>query len=363
MSSRIMMVLAAFLAVGSVALLWYGTRLGREAPSVAEVVAQNQPPAPEAPKEVDVVALAVDVPRGHVLSEQDFTTARVEGSGAGYYLDAGKLAGEITRKPLPAGTVIEPDALVAGGDVARSLFPGERAVAVQVNEVIGVGGFVQPDDYVDVLLYLKGRFEQVEQSQAQVVLRKVRVLALGDVVTEDPQDPPPPEPAADPEPQGVVAQATEAVSGAADAATGAASPTARADERNRKVGKRSQSAVLAINEADVSRLMLAASAGELRLALLPTQEGAVATAPEPVVDPVGLTPAALAAETERERAAREAAVRRVELDDLIGKNKPAAGGRRGGGAVRRASGGAQPAGPSIMILRGDEQAERVAVSR
>lgn len=356
MSSRIMMVLAAVLAVGSIALLFYGTRLGREAPTVAEVVAQNQPPVPEPPKEVDVVAVALDLPRGHVLVAEDLTATRVTGQGVGQYVDPQPLVGEITRTPVAAGTVLTPEHLVGGGTVARSLYPGERAVAVQVNEVIGAGGYIQPEDYVDVLLYLKGRFEHVPQSQAQVVLRKVRVLALGDTVVEDPVSDPPPEPVAEVEDPGVVAQATEAVTGTAPVRN-ARQPE---EDRNRKTGKRSQSAVLAVSEADATRLMLAASTGELRLALLPTEEGAVVTA-EPVaaVDPVGLTPAALAAQKTRLQAEQEAARRRIELDALIGKSRAPA--RSSAGAARRPGSGA-PAGATMVIHRGDE-AERVAVGR
>lgn len=110
-----------------------------------------------------------------------------------------------------------------GGTLAQNVRPGERAVAVAVNDVIGVGGFVQPGDYVDVLLYLAQDSKQVQDSQAQVLLRRLRVLAYD--VAASPGD----------------------------------------DKGKPRTGART--AVLAVPEQEVSRLMLAASAGTLRLAL------------------------------------------------------------------------------------------------
>lgn len=354
MSSRVMMVLAAVLAVGSLVLLWYGTRLGKEPASVAEVVTEEAPKVPEAPPEVDVVAVAADLPRGHVIAAEDLTVARREGSAAGYYLDPDPLVGQITRRPLPAGTELRAQHLVAGGDVARSLYPGERAVAVEVNEVVATGGFIAPEDYVDVLLYLRGRFEQVDQSEAQVVLRKARVLALGDVVVEEPVTEPPPPAHTAPDSGGVTGQVSEALGRDKEEDEPAASGRPEDDSR-RQVGKRSRSAVLAVKEEEASRLMLAASAGNLRLALLPTEEGAVAeSSADTAADEAGLTPAALAARKAKLAAEAEAARHRVQLDDLLGRK-----GRASGGSARR---GGAPAGQTVQIHRGDA-AERVAVSQ
>ena len=53
--------------------------------------------------------------------------------------------------------------------------PGMKAVTIRVNDVEGVGGFVQPGDRVDVLLT-----RQIDKGQAstEVVLQNVRVLAV-----------------------------------------------------------------------------------------------------------------------------------------------------------------------------------------
>lgn len=330
MSHRIMLVLAGLLAIGAVGMLYFGSRLSSNE-QAAQVVAPAQPPVVE----YDVVAAASDLPRGVVITEADLKLTRITEQPGARFVDMKRVVGEITRVPVAADTVIEPVHLIKGGAIARMLYPGERAVAVKVDEVIGTGGFIQPEDYVDVLLYLRGNFEDLDQSQAQVVLRKVRVLAFGEQLIGEPINPeqaPPPE-AAD-KPVGVVSK----VSGAM--------PAQRDDRK--EIGKRSRSAVLAITEADTSRLMLAENAGVLRLSLLPTPEGATLPVPEAPA-PDGATPVSSATAQVAEKARREALVRRVHLDDLAG-----------GGRAAPARAGSGQGAPVVTIYRGDK-VERVVV--
>jgi pilus assembly protein CpaB len=59
--------------------------------------------------------------------------------------------------------------------------PGMKAVTIRVNDVEGVGGFVQPGDHVDVVLT-----RQIEKGSAttEVVLQNTRVLAIDQVADE-----------------------------------------------------------------------------------------------------------------------------------------------------------------------------------
>jgi pilus assembly protein CpaB len=59
--------------------------------------------------------------------------------------------------------------------------PGMKAVTIRVNDVEGVGGFVQPGDHVDVALT---RQVDKENASTQVVLQNVRVLAIDQVADE-----------------------------------------------------------------------------------------------------------------------------------------------------------------------------------
>lgn len=137
----------------------------------------------------------------------------------------GRLEDVIGKMPASFIAVGEPLAqrhFRRGGSLAQSVRPGERAVGVMVNDVIGAGGFVQPGDHVDVLLYLASDARQLQDTQAQVLLRRLRVLAYDDAATAQEGSKP---------------------------RTGA------------------HTAVLAVPERDVARLMLGASAGMLRFAL------------------------------------------------------------------------------------------------
>jgi len=125
-------------------------------------------------------------------------------------------------------------------------------VAVKVDEVVGAGGFIEPGDQVDVLLYLQTGQEVGKDSSAQVVLSKVRVLAFGNMLESTVKQPD----AADAQPD---LKDKAKTMGAKAAAAGK-----KDDEAS---GKKSKTAVLAIAESQTATLMLAESSGKLRLAL------------------------------------------------------------------------------------------------
>jgi pilus assembly protein CpaB len=132
------------------------------------------------------------------------------------------------------------------GPVASRIKPGERAIAVKVDGVIGLGGFIQPDDHVDVLLYLASDQREIANTQARVLLENIRVLAYGANLERREQD-------------------------------------EKDDNTNN-----ARTAVLAVPENDVDRLMLGASKGSLRLALRGDPvEGEPATLNATAARPVG----------------------------------------------------------------------------
>lgn len=112
---------------------------------------------------------------------------------------------------------------------AEQVAPGERAVAVHVDEGSAVGNRVRPGNFVDVFFTLKrdavsgGPNAEIAHSQTRLLLSRVRVLAFGST------------------------------------ASGAGNPT--------QFGVGVHTAVLAVPTADVDRLELADSAGHVLLAL------------------------------------------------------------------------------------------------
>ena len=68
--------------------------------------------------------------------------------------------------------------LEAGAGLPPSITPGMRAVSVKVNEVVGVAGFVVPGTRVDVMVTLTSR-QQNTDSQTRVVVSNAQVLTAG----------------------------------------------------------------------------------------------------------------------------------------------------------------------------------------
>ncbi len=114
-------------------------------------------------------------------------------------VDADLKIAEVARKDLPAGAILHRTDAVGravlfqleanepvlesklapkqGGEGLTAMIePGKRAVSVQVNETIGVAGFVQPGSKVDVLFT---RSLQNGDAAATTILQNVSVLAYG----------------------------------------------------------------------------------------------------------------------------------------------------------------------------------------
>lgn len=73
---------------------------------------------------------------------------------------------------------LAPTSVTVGG-VAAVTHPEKRAVAVKIDEVIAVGGFIKPGDRVDVLATLR-RPGETDAPVTKVVLENIRVLAVGE---------------------------------------------------------------------------------------------------------------------------------------------------------------------------------------
>ncbi|CAH1746303.1 Flp pilus assembly protein RcpC/CpaB [Thauera humireducens] len=184
--------------------------------------------------------------------------------------------GRVLARDIPADTPLTVDALMAPtSPLQLDLRQGERAVAIKVDELVGLGGFAQAGDLVDVLLFLRPSRETGEASSAQVVLAGARVLAYGDMVTSAEPD----------EAPAVTAGETGALPPRGGSMMGGAGGNDKEAKEARAKAKASTSAVLAVADKDVSRLMLASNSGVLRLALHPPAPERLATGVDPVADP------------------------------------------------------------------------------
>lgn len=151
-----------------------------------------------------------------------------------------KIDDALDRIPLQdvdKGTPLTPRLFTDNNPLAHSIPEGTQALSLRVDDVIGTGGFVRPGDHVDVLLYLRqqtaGEHNDYKvQTQARVLLKDALVLAYQDLVVPPPEDM------------------------KKDTGKSGSRPT------------HAHTAVLAVPDADTTRVMLGASLGELRLALL-----------------------------------------------------------------------------------------------
>ena len=100
----------------------------------------------------------------------------------GHFTDASSLEGRVLITPLRVGepffeSRLAPTSITTGG-VAAVVSQKKRAMAVKVDKVIGVSGFVHPGNRVDVLVTLK-RIGQTNKPITKTVLENILVLAAG----------------------------------------------------------------------------------------------------------------------------------------------------------------------------------------
>lgn len=239
MNSTLLRFLAVILALGAIATAFIGYRLSSK---------QGAPVAPPPPVTYPQVVAARDIPAGRLVTAEDVMLSALPQRDAHAYDTTSKVMGKLTLQAIPSGTVLLSSHFPVLGPVAQTLHAGERGVAIKVNEVIGAGGFVSPGDHVDVLLYIRGEKETGDISSSQVVLRDARVLAFGDDI----------------------GQADEAGINIKKTLPGKDGKLADKEDKKQqdtKKGKASRSAILAVPEKDAARLMLADSAGQVRLSL------------------------------------------------------------------------------------------------
>lgn len=96
-----------------------------------------------------------------------------------------RLSGRIATMDMPAGEPVPRGGFmeIVSRSIAQSLAPGMRALAVRVNLETAAGGFVLPNDRVDVInTYVPSGFNQAVSS---LVASNVRVLALDQVTQPD----------------------------------------------------------------------------------------------------------------------------------------------------------------------------------
>lgn len=150
---------------------------------------------PKQEKRIPVIAAVRDLPAGTLLKKSDLKQVRV----AERDVPKGALLGEreaLSRVLLFPASANEPltvsklSAPTTVEGISSTIEPGYRAVSVQITDVSGVAGLIQPNSRVDVLFTRPGNMAEAITS---TILQNVRVLSVGKTTqvgqTVDPKAP------------------------------------------------------------------------------------------------------------------------------------------------------------------------------
>jgi pilus assembly protein CpaB len=191
MKAARLVVLVVAVAAGGVAALLAG-RSGDEAP----------PPAPIQTVKMDTVDILVaraDIPLGHAVSAQDMQWQQwpTQAASPAFVRRTDKpdsieqLSGAIARAPFVAGEPIREAKLIkanGSGYMAAVLDKGMRAISTEISPETGAGGFILPNDRVDVILSRKDREAEksgaAETQVSETILINIRILAIDQTLGE-----------------------------------------------------------------------------------------------------------------------------------------------------------------------------------
>lgn len=149
-TSRLVLLLGIFLAALTFVVVLF---LGQGGPNTGG----GGQPVPSAPTQLPTVVAAVDIPLGTVITA-DMVTSRTmavntrETNALG---DVSQAIGKTTRAALVAGAQMHTTDF-QNRAVPLTVPPGERAFAIQVNELTGVGNLVDVGDNIDLIISLRG---------------------------------------------------------------------------------------------------------------------------------------------------------------------------------------------------------------
>jgi pilus assembly protein CpaB len=190
MKAARIVVLVVAIAAGGVAALLAGRQEAPEAPPPPEPVAKLDT--------VEVLTAKSDIGVGQAVSAQElqWQTWPTAAAGPSFIRKNARpdaveqLSGLTARAPFAAGEPINEVKLIkgTGGYMAAILPPGMRAISTEISAESGAGGFILPQDRVDVILSRRDKEAEkslgVDTYISETILNNVRVLAIDQAVEE-----------------------------------------------------------------------------------------------------------------------------------------------------------------------------------
>ena len=129
-----------------------------------------------------VVVAMEDIPEGKSIDRAAVRLAQwVSGTApAGAFSSIDSVVGRVTRVDVFKGEVVVPGRLAPNGTgpgLQVKITPGKRAAAVRIDDVAGIGGLIQPNSRVDVMVMT--RDEKKGENVAKLFMSNMRVLSVG----------------------------------------------------------------------------------------------------------------------------------------------------------------------------------------
>lgn len=146
------------------------------------------------PSGTQVVIASRDLTTGHIVTREDLQVIDWPSKNVpeGFYAQPGDVIGRGVifavhrNEPLLAAKLAAKE---AGGGLPLAIPEGKRAVSVEVDEVVGVAGFVLPGTRVDVLATVMPNTNRSETT-TRIILQNIPVLTADQSYQQDPEEDP-----------------------------------------------------------------------------------------------------------------------------------------------------------------------------
>src|SRR5690348_10904941 len=189
MNTARIVVLAIAIGAGGVAAYLAS---GSDKPAPAQPIAQQLPT-------VDVLVAKSEIALGQTVKPEDLQWQNwPTASASNVFIKRSdrpnattEIAGMIARAPFIAGEPIREQKLVksdGSGFMAAILPTGMRAISTEISPETGAGGFILPNDRVDVVLTRRLKnadHPNADSVNSEIILGNVRVLAIDQTIEEE----------------------------------------------------------------------------------------------------------------------------------------------------------------------------------
>jgi pilus assembly protein CpaB len=137
-------------------------------------------PAEVSAPRLNVVVATKPIPAGVPIAKDSIKIEQMTVRPEGAFDNVAAVEGKIPAENIVTGeTILAHRMFGLEKSIVSAIRPGERAVALKIDEVIGVGNRLNPRDVVDVFALMRRNNDEIAQTQSRLLLAGVRVLAVG----------------------------------------------------------------------------------------------------------------------------------------------------------------------------------------